>query len=553
MDLPRIPSRISGRALVAVERLSRSRPGARLVYEILRSDLRIARLESLPDALFGDVPLDSWPRMGRAPRAGLDARLPLPRAPWSGTSATLTAAYQSGAISPREVAMRALEAARALGARRPSVGPLMTSLDEEAMRAAEGSAERWRKKAPLGPLDGVPTAIKEQTALRGLPNRGGSDLTDATPAAADSTCVARLREAGAIILGQTPMTEFGMTPLGFNPKRTMPRNPHATDRSAGGSSTGAGVAVATGLVPYATGVDGGGSIRTPASFCGVFGIKPTWGRVSRDGDLASGTVSHIGPLASSTLDLARVLEAISGPDGKDREADLAPPRAPGSFVAALSRGVRGLRIAVVESEWADASPEVARTGREALRLLEKEGATLVDVRLEVARWAAAVGYLTIGLESLGMHRALVKRGAAFNLDLRLTYAALGEASASDYVAAQRLRSGLRAEMAKAFGDVDLFALPTTATTAPRVSEADHEKGFLDARVLDAACRFAFLANLTGLPALSAPVGLDEARAPIGLQLVGDAWDEATVLATSAHLERVGIARVERPTVAVPLS
>ncbi len=544
-------SRISGRALAAVERLSRARPGARLVYEILRNDLRIAKLDSLPERLFGEIPIDTSPRMGRAPRAAGDARLPPPAAPWSASSATLAAAYRSGATSPPEVTRRALESARALGARTPSVGPLMTTLDEEALRDAEASAERWRKGAVLGPIDGVPTAVKEETAVRGLPTRAGSDLTDATPAAQDSSVVARLREAGAIVLGNTPMTEFGMTPLGVNPKRSMPRNPHATGRSAGGSSTGSGVAVATGLVPYAIGFDGGGSIRTPAAFCGVFGLKPTWGRVSRDGALASGTVSHVGPLASSTLDLARVLEAISGPDGKDRQADLAPPRPPGSFVSALSRGVRGLRIAVVESEWADAAPEVARAGREAMRSLEKEGAVLVDVSLELARWAAPIGYLTIGLESLGVNRGLLRRDAAFNADLRVTYAALGAASASAYVSAQRLRSGLRLEMASAFGDVDVFALPTTATTAPRVSDVDFESGFLDARALDAACRFAFLANLTGLPALSAPIGLDEARMPIGLQLVGDAWDEATVLAASAHLERMGVAWVARPAVAVP--
>jgi aspartyl-tRNA(Asn)/glutamyl-tRNA(Gln) amidotransferase subunit A len=424
----------------------------------------------------------------------------------------------------------------------------MTILDEQALRDADGSTERWRRGAPLGPLDGVPTAIKEEIGVKGLPTLGGSDLTDATPAAEDSTCVARLRAAGAIILGHTPMTEFGMTPLGFNPKRSMPRNPHAVDRSAGGSSTGSSVAVATGLVPFALGGDGGGSIRTPAGFCGVFGIKPTWGRVSREGGLSASSVSHLGPIASSTADLARVLEVISGPDGRDRQADLAPPRAAGSFLAALSRGVRGLRVAVVESEWADADPEVARAGREALRALEKEGASLVDVRLELAGWAAPIGYLAIGMEARATHRALLRAQAAFNPDLRVTYAGLGEASAEEYVAAQRLRSGLRREMAGAFASVDLFALPVTATTAPRMSDADFQVGFLDARTLNATCRYAFVANLTGLPALSAPVGLDEARVPIALQLMGDAWDEATVLAASAHLERIGVARVERPGV-----
>jgi aspartyl-tRNA(Asn)/glutamyl-tRNA(Gln) amidotransferase subunit A len=543
--------RISGRALQAIARLSRTRAGARLLYEVFRSDLRIGQIEQLPDGLFGDVPIDNRPLAGRAPRGG-EGALPLPPAPWSATSETLAQAYRAGKTTPREVVDRALDAARSLAQRRPGVGPIMDYVDEDAVREADAATERWSRGEPRGPLDGVPTAIKEQTAVRGLPTRCGSDLTDAARASEDSTCVARLRAAGAIVLGQTPMTEFGMTPLGFNPKRTMPRNPHATDRVAGGSSTGAGVAVATGLVPFAIGADGGGSIRIPSSLCGVFGIKPTWGRISRNGDLSGGTVAHLGPLASSTIDLARVLEATCGHDPGDRQTELAPPLAAGSLVRALSRGVRGLRIAVVESEWSDASPAVARAGREAMRALEREGAILVDVRLELARWAAPVGYLSIGMEDMAGHREQLMRGARFNEDLAISYAVLSEMTAAQYVQAQRLRTGLRQEMARAFADVDLFALPSTATTATRVTDTEFDGGFLDSRALDALCRFCFLGNVTGLPALSAPVGLDEVRLPIGFQLVGDAWDEATVLAAAAHLERVGVAHAPKPRVTVEL-
>jgi Asp-tRNA(Asn)/Glu-tRNA(Gln) amidotransferase A subunit family amidase len=536
------PPRISGRALRAVVRLSRTGPGARLLYQVFRGDLRIAELEALPDALFGDMPVDNRPVAGRAPRAGPHAELPLPPAPWSGSSGTLTDAYRTKKTTPREVVDAALAAARKLGAHRPSVGPLMESLDE--------MTERWRRGEPLGPLDGVPVVIKEEMAIRGLPTRAGTDLSDATPASEDAACVAKLRAAGALVLGQTPMTEYGMNPLGFNPKRTMPRNPHATDRVAGGSSTGSAVAVATGLVPLAMGGDGGGSIRIPAALCGVFGIKATWGRISKRGDLFGGTVAHVGPLASSTLDLARCLETTSGRDAADLQTELAPPTEPGSFMRALGRGVRGMRIGVVESEWADAAPGLSRAGHEALRALEKEGATLVDTRLELARWAAPAGYLAIGMESFASHRELWAEQAAFNGDLAISYATLGQMSASEYAQSQRVRSGLRAEIARAFGDVDLLALPTTATAAARVTDAEFDGGFLDARALDACCRFTFLGNLTGLPALTAPVGLDEARLPLALQLVGDAWDEATVLAAAAHLERIGAARVERPGVTV---
>jgi aspartyl-tRNA(Asn)/glutamyl-tRNA(Gln) amidotransferase subunit A len=542
------PPRISGGALRAVLKLSRTSAGAHLLYTMFRSELRVSLLEGLPDALFGAMPVDNRPLAGRPPRAGDHAGLPLPAPPWSGTSATLADAYRAGATTPREVVDAALTAARTLAAHRPSMGPLMVSLDESARREADVSAERWKHGTPLGPLDGVPVVIKEEMALRGLPRRAGTDLSDATPATEDAECVARLRAAGAVVLGQSPMTEYGMSPLGFNPKRTMPRNPHVTDRVAGGSSTGSVVAVATGLVPLAMGGDGGGSIRIPAALCGVFGIKATWGRISKRGDFFGGTVAHVGPLASSTLDLARCLEATSGPDPGDTQTALAPPTERGSFVRALGRGVRGLRVGVVESEWSAAAPALSRAGHEALHVLEKEGATLVDVPLELARWAAPVGYLAIGMESFASHRELWAKSAAFNADLAISYATLAQMSAAEYTHSQRVRTGLRVEVARAFAEVDLLALPTTVTTAPRVTDAEFAGGFLDPHALDACCRFTFLGNLTGLPALSAPVGLDENRLPLALQLVGDAWDEATVLAAAAHLERVGAARVERPSV-----
>jgi aspartyl-tRNA(Asn)/glutamyl-tRNA(Gln) amidotransferase subunit A len=239
-----------------------------------------------------------------------------------------------------------------------------------------------------------------------------------------------------------------------------------------------------------------------------------------------------------------------GHDPADPQTWLAPRREPGSFVRALSRGVKGMRIGVVESEWADASPVVARAGREAIRALEKEGAVLVELHLELARWAAPAGYLAIGMESRASHRQLLAEGAPFTRDLAISYAVLGQMTGIEYLTAQRVRSGLRAEVARALTSVDLLALPSSGTTAPQVTDDEFEGGFLDARALDGLCRFMFLGNLTGLPALSAPVGLDEARLPIGFQLLGDAWDEATVLAASAHLERIGVARVERPAVTV---
>jgi aspartyl-tRNA(Asn)/glutamyl-tRNA(Gln) amidotransferase subunit A len=543
MELPR---RISGRSLQALTRLARTRAGASLLYAFGRGEMRIGALDEIPVSLLGDVVVDNRPLAGRPPRQGPTAGLPLPPAPWSGTSATLTAAYRAGATTPTQVVEDAFRKARALAARRPSCGPILDAREDGARAEAAASTARWQRGAALGVFDGVPMLVKEQTSVAGLPARGGSDLGDASPAAHDATCVARLRAAGAIVLGTTMMTEYGMTPLGFNPKRVMPRNPHATGHVAGGSSTGSGVAVATGVVPVAAGGDGGGSIRIPAGLCGVFGIKPTWGRVSRSGDIFGGTVGHLGPIASSTLDLAHFLEIASGFDRDDSQTELAPGRPAGSFVAALARGVRGLRIGIDASEWADASADVAKVGRAALEILANEGAILVDIHLALARHAAAVGYLTISLEALASQIDLFEASAAFNADLAISHATLARASALQFMRAQRVRSALRREVANALRDVDVLALPTTATTAPAVTDAEFNAGFLDARAVDAMCRFNFLGNLTGLPALTAPVGVDPGGLPIGIQFVGDAWDEATVLAAGAHLERLGVASPRRP-------
>jgi len=306
-------------------------------------------------------------------------------------------------------------------------------------------------------------------------------------------------------------------------------------------------------VPFALGADGGGSIRIPSAHTGVFGIKPTWGRVSRAGDVFEGSVSHLGPIASSTADLARVLEEISGPDPLDSETLVGSKIAPGSLVAALGRGVRGLVIGIDDAEWGDASPAVQRAGQDALRALEKEGATLLKVRIERARYAAPIGYTTIGAEARGLIRAYwLKHAAEMGHDLQIAFAAIGEAKAADYVDAQRLRAGLRREVAAAFQRIDLLALPTTVDTATAATNEEMKSGFLDARSLAEVTRFSFLGNLTGLPAVSVPVGHDARLLPIGLQLMGDAWDEATVLAASAHLERIGAARVQRPAISVTI-
>ncbi len=551
--MPSAP-RISGAALRALARLARTSGGAQTVYRALRADLRAHELSALPEGLRGELLFSLTPAMARPPRGTNDpADLPVSEAGWAASAKKLGRAYARGTVSPTEITTHCLRVARELAGRSPCMGPIHVYDDEHALRDAALSTERHRRGAALGPLDGVPVAIKEQVAVAHLPRRDGTDFLADTPMEDDATAVARLRAAGAIVLGLTPMTELGMSPLGQNRHRTMPRNPHALRHLAGGSSTGSGVAVGTGLVPIAVGCDGGGSIRIPAAWNGVFGIKPTWGRVSRGGALCGGSVSHVGPIAGSTHDLAIALACMAGHDALDPETLAAPPLDLATLEAALRRGVRGLRIGIEEREWSDAAPAVERVGREALRILEREGAVLVPIRIELARFTAGIGALSIGPEGRALNKRDIERSLdQMGEDLQISFAALSRVSSAEFLDAQRLRVGFRAELTHQFADVDLLALPTTADTAPAVSDAEMRSGFVDSRALSRAVRYAFHGNLSGLPAGTAPVGVGDGGLPIGLQLIGDAWDEATVLAALAHLERVGAAIPRRPAVAVDL-
>jgi aspartyl-tRNA(Asn)/glutamyl-tRNA(Gln) amidotransferase subunit A len=201
-----------------------------------------------------------------------------------------------------------------------------------------------------------------------------------------------------------------------------------------------------------------------------------------------------------------------------------------------------LRIGVDEAEWAAAAPELGRVCRAALAELEKAGAILVPVRIPSASHAAAIGYLTLGIEAFAAMKDLSARHlSAMGADVQLVLSGLETFRPDDYVDGQRLRQGLRRDVAAALRDVDLLAMPSTALPSPQITDAELRGGFLDPPLLDGMCRYAFLANLTGLPAISAPVGTDRDGMPVGLQLMGDAWDEACVLQAAAALERAGVA------------
>lgn len=535
--------RLSGTALKAAARALQHPAAAALGTRMLRRDLGI---DVLPGLIEYDEVLEPAisPREGRPPRALEEVQAPPAAPPWVCTSEAFVRAYVGGRGPEAVVDALFVEASR-LKHEKAWLACLWTPDEVNAREAAAASGARYRAGQPLGPLDGVPIVVKEQIAVKGLPRRLGGELPGPTPSAQDAPLVARLRQAGAIILGQTQMTELGMSPIGINPQRPALRNPHHAERAAGGSSTGSAVATALGLCAIAVGADGGGSIRIPAALCGVYGLKPSYGRVPRTGDAFSGSVNHVGPIAASTRDLALFLDATHGPD-RDDPSSLRVPAPAQRFEQALTRGVKGLKIGVSDSELRDADPAITKACEAAMRALEGEGATIIDINVPLLPHASAMGALIISAEAYAtLARTFARHRDRFSPDLQALLAITATLDAKEYLQAQALRERLRRQMASAFGEMDVLLLPTTQKTALKIEADDERTGRLDGAGVRAMCRYAFLGNLTGLPAGTAPVGLDPDGLPIGVQIVGDAWDEATVLTCLAALERSGAARSPR--------
>jgi aspartyl-tRNA(Asn)/glutamyl-tRNA(Gln) amidotransferase subunit A len=547
MKLPP-PPRLSGRTLRTIVRATDSGALRKLVGRLVQDDLGIPAALGLPASARGPLPLHCRPMQARAmhPRASAELGVPQVERRHAPTAATLRAAYEAGDLTPLDAASRAIAASHRFAAESPTMGPMLYVDEDRALHDAEAAGRRIREGRARSRLEGVIVPVKEEVDLEGQGARLGMRDAGATDTK-DATVVARLRAAGAIVLGHTVMTEYGMSPLGVNVQRAMPRNAIDAGHVAGGSSTGSAVAVALGLAPVALGSDGGGSIRIPASWNGLFGIKPTFGRVSRFGDGFGGTVAHVGPIGASTRDLALFLEVVSGEDPGDVLTTGNPGFVPGWLDGAIGRGVKGLKIGVLEEEIAAAGTPMQRAIETALRTLEQDGAELVRVSLSHARHAPAIGYLTIGLEAYAALSELrEQRFDSLGADVQLLCRVMSTMGSSDYLEAQCLRAGLRRDVAALLREVDVLAMPTTVGPAPAIAHAEMRDGMSDTVALAGACRFAFLGNLTGLPAGTAPIGRDARGMPMGLQLLADAWDEATVLQVLGHLERRGVAEVPRP-------
>jgi aspartyl-tRNA(Asn)/glutamyl-tRNA(Gln) amidotransferase subunit A len=452
---------------------------------------------------------------------------------WS-TIAELAPALARGDLSPVEVTRTALDRCAQL---EPTLDCFITLEPEAALAQARAAEAEIRAGRYRGPLHGVPLAIKDNLATAGLRTTGGSTiLADYVPTA-DAPAVARLRAAGAIVLGKTNLHELGMGGTSINPHYGPSRNPWNPDLITGGSSGGSAAAVAAGLCPAALGTDAGGSVRIPASLCGVVGVKPTHGRVPIRGCLgaANPTVDHIGPLTRSVADAALVLHAIAGVDPAD-PTTVAAPSLPEPLD--LTGDLTGLRVGVPRDYyWDGVDPAVALPVRTAIDQLAALGATLVDVNLP-DQTILIDGTAGLAGERVAYYRDwMQERLADYGHDVQVSLLVGQFVPASDYALALRARRVLAERYATVLATVHLLATPTTVVAALPIAQADTTRSLDPALEAPPLAHNTRPANLTGLPALSVPAGFTADGRPVGLQLIGRAFDEATLLRAGAAYEQ----------------
>jgi aspartyl-tRNA(Asn)/glutamyl-tRNA(Gln) amidotransferase subunit A len=439
--------------------------------------------------------------------------------------------YRAKTLSP-------VEALRAVLARVEKLNPVLNCFNlldaKTALAAARASEARWQKGEPIGPLDGVPTSIKDIILTKGWPTRRGSRTVDARgPWMDDAPAVARLREAGAVLFGKTTTPEFGWKGVTDSPLTGVTRNPWNPKKTPGGSSGGSAAAVASGMGPLTVGTDGGGSIRIPCAFTGLFGLKPTFGRVPAWPLSPFGTVAHLGPMTRTVTDAALMMNVLALPDARDWHA---LPWDKRNYLQGLEEGVTGLRIAYSATlGYAKVDREIAALVKNAAKAFEDLGAKVeeADPGFEdqqdvfTLHWFPGAAYVVRNIPAA--KRKFMDKGL-------LEVARAGEKiTMKQYMDAVARRGALGIQMNKFHEKYDLLLTPTLPLAAfdagKEVADVVKERRWTD------WTPFSYPFNLTQQPAASIPCGLTKAGLPAGLHIVGPKYGDALVLRAARAYEK----------------
>jgi aspartyl-tRNA(Asn)/glutamyl-tRNA(Gln) amidotransferase subunit A len=455
-------------------------------------------------------------------------------------------------ISPVELTELFL---RRIERQNPALNAFLTISAEPALAAARRAEKRFLRlrgsRLEHFPLLGIPITIKDNIWTRGIRSTAGSKILSDFVPTEDSTAARKLARAGAVLLGKTNLNEFAYGITGGNAHYGPVHNPWAHNRISGGSSAGSAVAIAAGLCAASIGTDTGGSIRVPSAFCGAVGLKPTFGRVSVFGTMPlSPSLDHVGPIARSVSDAAILLGLIAGRDPLDPTSS---PRPVQDYRGALRKPIRKFRLGRPrEHYWEKLDPEVRRAAEAAVRDMEKRGAIVREVSLPHLKESLDAATEISLAEALHVHEAagyFPARAAEYGDEVRQRIEAGAKVPAHRYLAGFDVRERLLAEFNAAFQNVDAIVAPTVPVPAPPIGaesvQIDGEQFGLRPAIVG-HCR---PGNFTGLPAISVPCGFTGTGLPIGLQLIGRAFDEATLLRMAFSYERENDWRARRPRIA----
>ncbi|KAG0761095.1 hypothetical protein G6F62_002016 [Rhizopus arrhizus] len=425
----------------------------------------------------------------------------------------------------------------------------MRFLSSDILQQAEQSTLRYKSKNPSSQLDGVFVAVKEEVDIQGLETKSGTSfINDEKPAMQDSTIVAKLKKSGAIVVGSTVMNELGWDTFTVNPNTGIPKNPYKKVlHSCGGSSGGCSGSVAAGLFPFTIGADGGGSIRIPSAFCGLYGLKTTWGRVSAYGGATlDPSLGSYGPIAATADDMAIAYSVIAGPDPKDPYTLQQPSVSLADYDKCSN--LSDLTIAVVP-EWNKLSNEMAILEKfdQVQTYLKQLGARIVEIDIPDLELAHTAHTVTICSEMSNFASKFSHKRSSFLAYTRIMSVVAGTLEARDYIRAQQVRTRMMNHLSRYFKDqgIDLILTPTTAILSPIIPEKAMSYGMMNSKLTVSSMVYAVLANLTGIPAVNIPVGYHN-DLPIGLQFMASWWNEALLCRIAKTIERLPTVERERP-------
>ena len=428
-------------------------------------------------------------------------------------------------ISPVEVVQAHLER---IEATEPVLNSFITRPGEEALEAARKAESEIEAGGYRGVLHGVPVGLKDLYYVEGVPNTAGSRIFDDFVPDHDGAVAARLKEAGAILMGKLNMHQFAFGPTGLNADYGHMHNPWDPDRMAGGSSGGSGSAAAAGQCAITLGTDTGGSIRIPSALCGLAGLKPTYGRVSRYGLVSlSWSLDHPGPMARTVEDCAAALQVLAGYDPRDPASAQEPVP---DYMESLSEDLTGLKVGVPREYFeVPVDAEVEKLVRAALNTLESLGAQVVEVAWPMYHRSADISKIILYAEAAAYHRELLlRRGEEYDPSVRWRFESGLFISGPDYLRALRHRREYTESTRELFQQVDLLAGPMEPVVAPLIEEESIQVNGESVGVIPALTQYTRPFNLTGYPALTVPCGFSDGL-PVGLQLAARPFDEATAL------------------------